>query len=61
MPLEPGKTLQIERVPQTNEAEAWVNFNKRLNDLADQGYKIINATNTYIILRKAYAATRRED
>lgn len=49
MPQEPGKTLQVERVPQINEAEAWVNFNKELNDLANQRYQILHATNTYIL------------
>ena len=61
MPLEHGKTLQVEKVPGTNEAEAWANFNKRLNDLANQGYRIIHATDTYIILRRGHAATRREE
>jgi hypothetical protein len=61
LPIEHGVTLKVEKVPETNEPEAWVNFNKRLNDLTDQGYIIINATNTYIILRKAHTATRREE
>ena len=60
MPLEHGKTIQVEKVPETNEAEAWVNFNKRLNDLANQGYRILHATDTYILLKRARAATRRE-
>jgi len=37
LPLEP-KTIQIEKVPETGDAETWANFNKRLNDLANQGY-----------------------
>lgn len=62
MPLEHAKTIQIEKVPETNEAEAWTNFNKRLNDLANQGYRIIHATNTYILLlRRARPALRREE
>jgi len=61
LPLEHGKTLQVEKVPETNESGAWANFNKRLNDLTDQGYKITHATNAYIIFRKAHAATRREE
>jgi hypothetical protein len=61
LPLEPAKTLQIEKVPETNEAEAWAKFNKRLNDLTNQGYRIIQATDTYILLRKTRAATRREE
>ena len=60
MPLEPGKTIQVEKVPETNEVEAWVNFNKRLNELANQGFRILHATDTYILLRRARAATRRE-
>ena len=61
MPLEHAKTIQIEKVPETNEAETWVNFNKRLNDLANKGYKIIHATNTYILLRREFTAIRREE
>jgi hypothetical protein len=38
LPLEHEKSIQVEKVPVTNEAEAWINFNKGLNDLADQGY-----------------------
>jgi len=61
LPLKPVKTIQIEKVPETSEAEAWANFNKRLNDLANQGYRIIRATDTYILLRRTRAATRREE
>jgi len=61
LPLEPARTIQIEKVPETNEAEAWANFNKRLNDLANQGYRIMHATNTYILLRRTRVATRREE
>jgi hypothetical protein len=59
--LERAKTIQIEKVPETSEAEAWINFNKRLNDLANQGYTIMHATNTYIVLRRTRAALRREE
>jgi len=31
------KTIQIEKVPETSDAETWANFNTRLNDLANQG------------------------
>jgi hypothetical protein len=48
-------------VPETSEAEAWANFNKRLNDLANQGYRIVNTTDRYIILRRVRAATRIEE
>jgi hypothetical protein len=61
MSLKPSKTIQIEKVPETDEVEAWVKFNKRLNDLANQGYQIMHATDTYILLRREYAATRREE
>ena len=54
------KTLQIEKVPETNAEEVWVNFNKRLNDLANQGFNIIQATDTYILLHRERAAVRRE-
>ena len=61
MPLEPAKTIQIEKVPEAKDAEAWANLNKRLNELASQGYRIKHATDTYILLRKARAAIRREE
>jgi hypothetical protein len=59
--LEHAKTIQIEKVPESTEAEAWTNFNKRLNELANQGYRILNATDTYILLRRTRAVTRREE
>jgi hypothetical protein len=62
LPLEHAKTtIQIEKVPETSEGEAWANFNKRLNDLANQGYRIMHATDTYILLRRTRSATRREE
>jgi len=61
LPLEPAKTMQIEKVPETSEAEAWANFNKRLNDLVNLGYTIAYATNTYILFRRTRIATRREE
>jgi hypothetical protein len=61
LPLEPAKTLQIEKVPETSEAEAWANFNKRLNDLVNLGYTIAHATNTYILFRRTRTATRKEE
>jgi len=61
LPLELAKTLQVEKVPETSEAEAWANFNKRLNDLANQGYRIIHVTDKYILFRRTRAATRREE
>ena len=64
MNLEQAKTLHIEKVPETDEVHmqaAWVKFNKRLNDLANQGYVILHATDTYILLRREFVATRREE
>ena len=60
MPLKP-KTIQIEKVPETGDAETWANFNKRLNDLANQGYNVSCATDTYILLRRKPVAIRREE
>ena len=60
MSLKP-KTIQIEKVPETGDAETWANFNKRLNDLANQGYNVSCATDTYILLSRELAAVRREE
>ena len=60
MALEP-KTLQIEKLPETSDAETWAKFNERLNDLADQGYIVLRATETYILLSRKTAAIRREE
>jgi hypothetical protein len=57
----PAKTIQIEKVPETSEAEVWAKFNKRINDLVNQGYRIAHATNAYILLRRTRTATRREE
>jgi hypothetical protein len=61
LPSNHVKTIQVEKVPETSEAEAWANFNKKLNDLSDQGYRVTRATDTYILLRRVRAATRREE
>jgi len=55
------KIIQIEKVPETGDAETWVNFNKRLNDLANQGYTVSYTTDTYILLSRKSAAIRREE
>jgi hypothetical protein len=55
------KTLQIEKLPEASDAETWAKFNERLNDLANQGYKVLQATDTYILLRRRRAAIRREE
>ena len=55
------KTIQIAKIPETSDAETWTKFNERLNDLANQGFTVTFATETYIILRKKTAANRREE
>jgi len=55
------KTLQIENVPETGDAEAWAKFNERLNDLANQGFTVSFTTDTYILLSRKTAAIRREE
>ena len=60
MPLKP-KALQIEKLPETSDAETWAKFNERLNNLVDQGYTVLRATETYIILCRKTAAIRREE
>jgi len=55
------KNLQIEKLPETSDAETWAKFNERLNDLADQGYKVSFTTETYILLSRKTAAIRREE
>ena len=60
MPLKP-KTIQIEKVPETSDAETWAKFNERLNALANQGYTASFTTETYIILRRKIASIRREE
>jgi hypothetical protein len=60
LPLKP-KTIQIEKVPEASDAEKWANFNKRLNDLADQGFTVSCATDSYILLSRKPVAIRREE
>jgi len=55
------KTIQIEKVPETSDAETWAQFNERLNDLANQGYGVSFTTNTYILLSRKIASIRREE
>jgi len=55
------KTIQIEKLPETSDTETWTKFNERLNDLANQGYTVSFTTDTYILLRRKTAATRREE
>ncbi|MFX1355411.1 MAG: hypothetical protein ACFFGP_15770 [Promethearchaeota archaeon] len=55
------RTIQVEPVPKTGDAETWANFNKRLNGLANQGYNITCATDTYILLSRKPVAVRREE
>ena len=60
MTLKP-KTLQIEKLPETSDVETWAEFNEKLNDLANQGYTVLHATNTYILMARKTAAIRREE
>ena len=53
--------MQIEKVPETSDEETWAKFNKRLNDLANQGYTVSFTTDTYILLSRKTAAIRREE
>jgi hypothetical protein len=55
------KNIQIERVPDTGDLEARAKFNERLNDLANLGYTVSCATDTYILLSRKAAAIRREE
>ena len=55
------KTLQIEKLPETNDVETWAKFNDRLNELSNQGYSVLRATETYIILSRKTNAIRREE
>ena len=55
------KTLQIEKLPETSDVETWAKFNDRLNELANQGYTVLRATETYIILSRRTNAIRREE
>ena len=55
------KIIQIERVPENCDAETWAKFNERLNDLANQGYKVLRTTDTYILFSKKIASIRREE
>ena len=60
MPLK-HNNLQIENLPQTSNAETWAKFNERLNDLADQGYRVSHTTDTYIIMSRKTNSIRREE
>jgi hypothetical protein len=55
------KTIHVEKVPETSDAETWTKFNERLNDLATQGFTVSFTTDTYILLRRKTASTRREE
>ena len=60
MTLKP-KEIQIERVPETSDTESLAKFNERLNVLAGQGYTVLRATETYILLCRKTASIRREE
>ena len=44
--------IKIERVPETDRMGDWAEFEKRINALAEQGYKITKATEDYVIMEK---------
>jgi hypothetical protein len=54
-------TMHVEKVPVTSDIETWIKFNESLNDLANQGFIVAFTTDTYILLRRKRAATRREE
>jgi hypothetical protein len=54
-------TIHVEKVPETSDTETWIKFNERLNELTNQGFTVAFTTDTYILLRKKRAATRREE
>ena len=56
-----SNTIHIERVPEMGDAGTWEKFNKRLNDLVNQGYTISVATDSYILLTMKVLAIRREE
>ena len=60
MSLKP-KTIQIEKVPETSNAETWTKFNERLNELVNQGFIVSFTTETYILLNRKPVAIRREE
>ena len=59
MPLK-YNTIQIEKVPRMDDTGTWQKFNKKLNDLANQGYTVSYATDMYILLTRKTLAIRRE-
>jgi hypothetical protein len=48
-------------MPETGDPETCEEFNERLTDLANQGYSVSCATDTYILLSMKPAAVRREE
>ena len=55
------KTMQVEKVPETSDTETWAKFNERLNELGNQGFTVAFTTDTYLLMRRKRAATRREE
>jgi hypothetical protein len=56
-----SKTIHVEQVPETSDAETWTKLNERLNDLANQGFTVSFTTDAYILLSRKPAAIRREE
>lgn len=46
--------IHVEKIPETNEAKAWENLQKRLENLGKSGYAVTHATDGYVILQKKY-------
>jgi len=52
MPLEYAEIFHIEKTPETNNADEWQLIENKLNELANNGYEIVQASATYILLKK---------
>ena len=55
------KIIQIEKVPETIDADRWAKFNERINDLAIQGFTVSFIEDRYIVLIRQKPVVRRED
>jgi len=56
-----SKIIQIEKVPETIDAERWAKFNERINDLAIQGFTVSFIEDRYIVLVRQKPVARREE
>ena len=53
--------IQIEKVPETIDAERWAKFNAKINDLANQGFTISFVEDRFIVLNRVKHVVRREE